>query len=210
MKLGDIKAAALKLMFASYDRDITAETVDSLRGDAAFRDYLYNMPQAINRAFGIIENKRVLPERTVDYLPNGSNHIAVPLTVEAVTGAPGGEFKRVIYSACGRINWVPFTDYVVSDGEVILPSVVAGEAYRVCYAPRLARITAETSDLMEIPIPDDVAALIPYFVKGDLYREEDAAEASNARNWFDAGLEEIECSRIGMPSGVATVFGGMI
>ena len=71
------------------------------------------------------------------------------------------------------------------------------------------RVTAETPEDTEIPIPDEIASLVPYYVKSELYREEDISEADNARAWFTAGLNEI-VSRDIVPMGVSTVYGGLL
>lgn len=207
MKLGEIKTEALKLMFAAYDRDLGLMDTEDLRADSAFRDYLYNMPPAINRAFSVIENRGVLRELVTEYSPSGGV-IAVPEHIEAESGKLGGELTHISYKAYSCP--IPFGDYIgKADGNVLLPSIVASERYLAHYAPRICRITSVTPDEVDIPIPDSIASLIPYYVKGELYREEDASEADVARAWFTAGLNEI-VNRDITPTGVSTVYGGLI
>ncbi|MBQ8399329.1 MAG: hypothetical protein IJX08_05090, partial [Clostridia bacterium] len=40
--------------------------------------------------------------------------------------------------------------------------------------------------------PDDIACHIPCFIKGDLYRDDEPDEAGEARNFFEAAMEEIK------------------
>ncbi len=43
----------------------------------------------------------------------------------------------------------------------------------------------------EFKLPDKIAAYIPYFIKGDIYRNDEPNEASEARNWYEQGMETI-------------------
>ena len=213
MKLKDIMIESLKLMFASYDRDLALASIDDLRADSAFRDYIYNIPPAINRAFHIIENKGVLKEIMHTYDTESTErwkNVAVPEEIPSANGVLGGRLTRIDYRVLHHGVRVAFSDIIGrSNGEVLLPSVVGGEQYDVFYSPKIHRVSAETPENTEIPIPDSVAALIPYYVKGELYREEDVGEADNARAWFAAGLNEI-IDRDIAPMGVSTVYGGLI
>lgn len=213
MKLHDIIIESLKLMFASYDRDLALATVDELRADSAYRDHIYNMPPAINRAFAIIENKGVLREITKIYNSENTErwqNVSVPEEIPSADGVLGGGLTRIDYRVLHHGVRVAFSDIIGrSDGNVLLPSVIGGEQYDVLYSPKIHRVSAETPENTEIPIPDRIAALIPYYVKGELYREEDVGEADNAKAWFAAGLNEI-IDRDIAPTGVSTVYGGLI
>ena len=213
MKLHDIMIESLKLMFASYDRDLALAKIDDFKVDSAYRDYIYNMPPAINRAFHIIENKGVLKEIVRSYDAESTErwkNVAVPEEIPSADGVLGGRLTRIDYRVLHHGVRVAFSDIIGrSNGEVLLPSVVAGEQYDVFYSPKIHRVTAETPEDTEIPIPDEIASLVPYYVKSELYREEDISEADNARAWFTAGLNEI-VSRDIVPMGVSTVYGGLL
>ena len=43
----------------------------------------------------------------------------------------------------------------------------------------------------EIDIPDELARLLPYYVKSDIFETEEPSLASQARNKFESALEEI-------------------
>lgn len=213
MKLHDIMIESLKLMFSAYDRDLALAKIDDLKVDSAYRDYIYNMPPAINRAFHIIENKGVLKEIVRTYDAESTErwkNVAVPEEISSADGVLGGRLTRIDYRVLHHGVRVAFSDIIGrSNGEVLLPSVVGGEQYDVFYSPKIHRVTAETPEDTEIPIPDEIASLVPYYVKSELYREEDISEADNARAWFTAGLNEI-VSRDIVPMGVSTVYGGLL
>ena len=74
------------------------------------------------------------------------------------------------------------------------------------YAPRRKRVTTGTADDEEIALPDKIACLIPYFIKGDLFREDEPAEAADARNLFEASIEAIDNGIKRRQTSVKTVF----
>ena len=49
MKLGEIKIEALKLMFINEGDDIDIGSLELLAQDEIYKNYLVNMPGAINR-----------------------------------------------------------------------------------------------------------------------------------------------------------------
>jgi hypothetical protein len=206
MKLKDIMIESLKLMFASYDRDLALASIDELKADSAFRDYIYNMPPAINRAFGLIENKDVLRDVVRTYTASGEK-LVIPEYIAPTDDELGGTVTRIGLKTSSGISWLSWDEIDFSGSEMAIASP-SGQ-YVVHYSPKIKRVTAVTVEDTEIPIPDDIAALIPYYVKGELYREEDASEADNAKAWFTAGLNEI-VNRSIIPTGVSTVYGGLI
>ena len=134
MKLGEIKIEALKLMFASYERDFTVSDLDSDAASDTYRDYLINMPGAINRAFAIIENKGVLPSKaasiTCEEFPLPDGCLAV---------------DRVVYR--GRGEYIPNFPYSVEGDTLMLHDPIReGERYTLYYKPRIKRVTSGTSN----------------------------------------------------------------
>ncbi len=61
--------------------------------------------------------------------------------------------------------------------------------YKLVYHPRLERITSDTPDTSELAgVPDFIAALIPYFLKGDLYMADEPDLAAEARSWYEQSM----------------------
>ena len=81
-----------------------------------------------------------------------------------------------------------------------------GDTYTLLYYPKIPRVSSLTSDEEELTIPENIASHIPYFIKGDLYRDDEPNEASEARNWYEAAMDEILNSRANKASKVASVF----
>lgn len=189
MKLGEIKAEALKIMFADYAGDISAENLENLGHDENYGKYLAAMPGAINRAYSRLEDCLVVPVKTFDLSMEAG--VARGEKIVFDLGALISDFgavDRVI--AWGDYHYNSNADYIMETSTTIaIPN--NGKNFTIVYHPLLTRITVGTKDDQEIELPDKIACLIPYFIKGDLFREDEPAEASEARNLFEASIAEI-------------------
>ena len=179
MKLGEIKAEALKIMFADYAGDISAENLENLGHDENYGKYLAAMPGAINRAYSRLEDCLVVPVKTFDLSTEAG--VARGEKIVFDLGALISDFgavDRVI--AWGDYHYNSNADYIMETNTTIaIPN--NGKNFTIVYRPLLTRIE----------LPDKIACLIPYFIKGDLFREDEPAEASEARNLFEASIAEI-------------------
>ena len=207
MKLGEFKLEALKLMFVelgyneNYD---TNELIERIAYNENYRDYMYNMPGAINRCFSILEEKRVLPTKRKELIrqETGSNGV---LRFDLDLIEDFFDIDRVVYDNDNG-EYVGSCDYQREGNVIILPPIGEEERYTVLYKPRLQRITSKTDNGMDVPIPDHIAAYVPYFIKGDLYRDDEPNEASEARNWFEAAIESTLESRANKVNGVQNTY----
>lgn len=119
MTLGEVEKEALKLMFTNQSFEINESSIEDLKSDDNYGDYLSNMRGSINRCFARLKNK-------------------------------GIEF---------------------------------GESYQ--------RLTDETSEDFELDfIDEELVEIIPYWIKGELYEEDNTAVAMTTKNYFDELLEE--------------------
>lgn len=203
MKLGDIKAEAMKLMHASGGAAVSAETVSILGRDSNAREYLIAMTGSINRCFGRIESKGILPHGRYEYRAplSCTFQLRIPLPEEAARmisvwreGEEGG----------GLFRSVPFLGY----GDSLLVQGVPGALYTLVYEPKIPRVSDADPDTREIAIPDEIAELIPLYIKSELYLEDEPSEAVQARNLFEAAADEVR-QRVVSCQGVAdAVYGG--
>lgn len=197
MKLGEIKIEALKLMFASYEVDFSETQLRNEMADDTYRDYLMNMPGAINRAFSVIENKCVLPIKSYTFDSK---------ELDLAKLSDFSRVYRVVFNGKGGCN-VPDFLYKIENKKLLMTDELReGESYTLYYRPKLTRITSGTDDDTELDIPDNIAVFIPYFIKGELYREEEPGEATEAHNLFMKALDELTPENVGHGS-VTTVFG---
>lgn len=207
MKYGDIKIEALKLMFVNMGDDITIDKLETYEQDDTYNAYLVNMPGSINRCFSALESKGVLPSKSK--------------TLTALEGVASGAFIRfdlpsTIDNYCDIDRVVSETadgeycgdcDYQIEGDTLVLERFDDEDiTYTVLYRPTIPRVELLTDNEWEVPIPENIVALIPYFVKGDLYRDDEPNEASEARNWFESGIEEILLRKTNKVSRIKTVY----
>ncbi len=191
MKLGEIKIEAMKLMFVNYNVDFQIDQLDKLAQDQNYGSYLVNMPGAINRCFSSLEEKGVLPVKA--HILKTSEALTSGAFMRFNLGSIIDDFfdiERVVYEN-DHGEYIGDYEYQREGNIIVLSPIEEGEYYTVLYKQRLERITDTTDDNSELPIPNNIASHIPYFIKGDLYRDDEPNEASEARNWYEAAMDAI-------------------
>lgn len=199
MKLGTIKIESLKLMFANNDDELTIDNKDNILGgsaaldlneaalDSQYRDYLNNMNGSINRCFTLLESKKILPKKRITLIsPASSDQINFEYDLSTVIDLD--EIDRIVVQRNDRIY---DSDYLIEGSTLILPYVEKGDVVRMIYYPLLTRLTQTSDNTADIPIPDKIAVLIPYYVKYDLFREDSESEANESLGQFMRMLEMI-------------------
>ena len=86
------------------------------------------------------------------------------------------------------------------DDVLLLPGDQAG-TYTVWYDAYPVEITAETPEETELELPEEAAALIPLYIAGELYKEDELALATMWRNEFEDGLVKLQMSYQASPKG---------
>lgn len=114
--------------------------------------------------------------------------------------------RIVSESSCGEYNGD--CDYQREGDTVVLDRYSEDDdiVYTILYRPSVKRINSFTDNEEELQIPENIASIIPYFVKGDLYRDDEPNEASEARNWFESAIEEMLIKRANKTNKVKTVY----
>ena len=189
MKVGDIKVEAIKLMFTNYGFDFGIDELQTMLPDENYGSYIVNMNGAIARALDRIENACVMPlkrkeisicdcEETRNFIRFDTSKIEDFFILDRVTA----EYDSGEYA--GNV------EYELEGDILILPNHKAN--YTILYYPTIKTMDDSVLDTDEIWIPDKIARLIPYFIKGDLYQEEEPALAADARNIFEASLDDLK------------------
>lgn len=190
MKLGDIKVESLKIMFVSTHTDLSIDELDNALRDENYGSYLVNMPGAINRCFSVLEEKRVLPIKA--YTLNASEGLAIDSYIRFDLATLIEDFCDIDRLVCERREeYEGNAEFRMEGNVLVLPLLDEHTTYTVLYYPSIPRVTSETDDNTELAIPDKIATHIPYFVKGDLFRDDEPDEANEARNWFEMAMEQV-------------------
>ena len=180
MTIGQIKIEALKIMYLCA-RDVHEDELQSLGADQNYSDYLAAMPGSIHRALQDMVARKILPTKTFT------------LPQEKVFDL--GKIEDY-YAADGvflyRDDVAMAEAECVIDGEtLILQNADERYEYRLKYFPTLPVITSATPNNYKLPIPEALAAAIPYFIKSELYpldTPSNVADAERARNYYDAAV----------------------
>lgn len=193
MRLGDIKIEALKLMFANGCEDIGIEQLEELAQGEEYGDYLIAMNGSINRCFSDLECRGVLPVKSF-LLQGGGGNEGEPSCFELEELIDDyGSVERLLYECEGKRYEEQDVDSYLLGSTLLLPwHDGKRERYRVLYRPRLSRLLSYTPNDTELALPEHIAAAIPYWIKGELYRGDEVNEAGEARNWYEAALRQAE------------------
>lgn len=185
MTLGDVKAEALRLM--GLDEPVNADNVSDYEEDESWAPLIRSVWGAVNRCFADLETKRVLP-----------------LKRYALSDPKGRGGWRLFYYGDQTDIFEPVRlvvesgDYVDTDHPFLLDEVGylrvmdydANADYAVLYRPRLDRLTSVSGDDTEIALPDALCDALPWFVKSEVYRLDEPAEAAEARNFYENAVEQ--------------------
>lgn len=189
MKVGQIKIEAIKLMFTNYAYDIHTEDLQRMISDENYGSYIVNMNGSIARAIDRIENACVVPVKRKTIKAN-----------ELTVGAVFDRFDTSKISDLFQIDRVtaeyPNGDYdgnaeYEEEGNILLLRHNGAATYTILYYPTIKTVDENVLDSDEFWIPDNIARIIPYFIKGDLYQEEEPKLAADARNIFEASLDDL-------------------
>lgn len=208
MKIGDIKIEALRLMFAQLDPLISAENLSSYENSDTIGDYLFGMTGSINRALVDITSRKILPEKAKDLTFDGGSSLmsAHRIDLSAVEGLKDDFYavsRLVVESEYGYDGNAP---YRMEGNTIVFICPYPNARVTLLYYPKIKLLTGQAyidnvRDLSKIPdenpdenpvvIPDEIAAVIPYFIKGELYREDEIGDAAEAMSWYEQRLASL-------------------
>jgi len=191
MTVAELKIACLLALNASEEQ-LTSANIADYYGDTDLNSYLFKMPESINRAFERIKEDAVAPK--VSVLESTLTHTHDTYTVHTIIDltqiADYERLDRVTYmSAYGE--YTGSCSYILEEDTLYLPYQADG-VYTLIYFKVLPYLTSTTLDTATLNVPDKLLRLIPYFVKSELYEEEQPQLAVHARNLFEAGLSALK------------------
>ena len=188
MKLGDIKIEALKLMFASYSNSMTITDMDDLYSNEDYADYLYAMNGSIDRAIDRIKAERLQTKKTLVLTGGTVGTYRTAYDLSAITDYYAVD--RVIYEDTNG-TYEERIDYIIENDSLLLDNIDTSGEYRLIYYAEVDSATTML-DTAELSLKNDVARLIPYFIKGELFQEREPNLASESRNLFEQMLSALK------------------
>lgn len=217
MKLGEIKLEALIMIYPGEAFNVTEENItealEVIKGDPNYADYLAAMPGIINRCFGVLESKGVLPTKQMTLESGGQTQTGgqtPPLQIRCDLRSLAEDYgilERVAFEGAGGTCYTSECDYTRESADVILLPYMGKGKYILIYTPRLPRVGLISSEGTEVlPGRDDIASLIPYYIKSELLYTEYPEDAKLARQLFESGLSGLASHKEGHQSKVETVY----
>ena len=192
MKLGEIKAQAITIMFpqATIKLDTPSDegiirAIYEMKSNPNFESILEGSIGAINRAFSYIELNDLSETKCVD-VPSSlckrqNDKILLPKENDLL------RVERVLFHTYDKAIQQEFD----IGNEGILTKYRQG-VYTVIYKRKIPRITSVTSDAYEPELPYGMAEYIPYFIASDLARDENEALAKYALDHFENGIKALK------------------
>lgn len=205
MTWGECKLIALQTMFANEGAALNVDDIN--------QDYLYAMPGKANEALHqlatvgrpILKQFRIIIESEAE-----ETVTADALTLPAIDG----RYKLILVDYCPRFRameqllldsggiYGQADDWdMEGDNVLVLPGDMTG-TYTMWYAAYPQVISAETADEEKLDLPEEAAVLIPLYIAGALYKEDELAMATMFRNEFEDGLAKLQQSYMASGGGV--------
>lgn len=186
MKFGELKIECLMIMDVDAD-DIGMDNLETYEGNESYSDLIRKMPGAINRGLDRMATLKKLPIKE-HILTNGVNEGAY--IVFNMKDVPNfRSVKRISFLSGDRL--INNIDFLYEGKSIIIPNNYTDGKLKLYYYPSAPAVSREMGNDEEINIPDELARLLPYYVKSDIWESEEPAIASQARNKFESALEEI-------------------
>lgn len=184
MTKGQLITACIKLMYDNDDTPIDPEVV-SKESDYASRTV--NIVESINRAFIRLSLLKKLPFK-VFYIDESTESVGKNKTFTRYDLKTliddYSQYERISKeSALGEYNGNVSIRFEGS--YIVLPTLKFNEQYIIDYQPEVFKLSDSDEDIIEIPYSDKILSIVPYFVKADLYEEDNPNIADYARNLFE-------------------------
>lgn len=198
MTWGECKAAALRKMFGSDGGRIDY----SEPGNA---DYIAAMPAAANEAMERIVSTAGRPLRKSADIDIEENVQYLDMSEQVGDFRAFGEYLEaylVVGSGLAALDTAAIGRSILQ-----LPKGVSGTV-RVFYDAVPEHITEYTNDAEELPLSDDCNVLIPLYLAGELYKDDDIGMATAYMNEFESRLSSLPANESGVRGGSFTSLTG--
>ena len=186
MKIVDIKKEALNLMFASY------EVIDDLDENSnEIGSYVRAMNGSIYRALQRILQKGLSPLKRLEAkdIPSEAILSENPLTIDTTKLDDFYKLERVIVD---YVFYQGNADYRYEGRVLTLMGGASKTNATILYykkTPKANELT-DNYDLTDWGLDEDLQSIIPYFIKSELYREDDLVDARESLNIFNTYLHD--------------------
>lgn len=190
MKIGEIKLEALRIMNINNDAELTLDKFEDIKAEARYSKYINNMTNSINRAIDYINHRKVLP---IKRMPLSSMVKISGLKTNKFPLQQISDFisiDKVVYE--DEKDYIESVPYNMEGIDLVVSNEYNDKYLTLLYNPKMQLLDSYVSDDdVIIGMSDKFARIIPYFIKFDLYQEDEPDLALNAKATFEQELESL-------------------
>lgn len=202
MTKGQLISICIKLLNENNSEQIDDTTVSN---NPEFSDRTTVIVPSINRALLRLSELKKLPqsEYTVSYDEKYRNK-PIKVNTDIVNDMVNINNIILMNEEEGYIQ--SNVSYFIEGKYLILPPLGREEHYVIFYEPPIEWVLEVDEDVTPLKYPDYVLNCIPYFVKADIFEEDNPTLANLARNIFETYASQIPVKNKSTMRGVIDVY----
>ncbi|MGE4321223.1 MAG: hypothetical protein AB7E61_07225 [Acholeplasmataceae bacterium] len=207
MILGKIKIEALRLMFAGYNQDYEVDDLETLTTDDNYGTYLKAMNGSINRCFDRLRSLAKQPKKslTLEFDPDVDEDFNLEYDLDDEAFASVDKIVRIVWRDLYG-NVIRNFEYELEGRTLIIQNMQEAGTYKLIYLEKLPFID-DLADTEDLTIDDELARIIPYWIKGELYEEDEPSVAAQSRQLFEYYLSNLYVEEEIVQTKVKDVYG---
>lgn len=192
MKWSEIQLESLKKMFLNKEV-LIKEDLTEYKKDKKYKTYLDAMPQAYNEAVNIIIEKEPIIKR---YKLNKNNETDIYDLKTLID-----DYKKFYDIECNNIlNWKLITKNLLKITDW------TNEEVEILYSSYPQKIDIDTSDEQIIELDESYARIIPLYIAGELYKDDDLTLSTVYMNEFFTSLNSLSSDDNFINNKIQTVY----
>lgn len=186
MTWGEIQIESLKKMFLNNE-SLSVNKLSDYMNEKKYKTYLYAMPQACNEAINFIVSKLGSNESTFELEKEDTIYYDLSKKIE--------DFRMIkgIYSK------MPVSWKILNKNTIIIDNW-QGEKILVSYEVKPTIINSDTDTNYVIEIASEYANLIPLYIAGELYKDDDLTLSTMYMNEFMTLVDNYANNKYGFPT----------
>lgn len=186
MTWGEIQIESLKKMFLNNE-SLSVNKLSDYMNEKKYKTYLYAMPQACNEAINFIVSKLGSNESTFELEKEDTIYYDLSKKIE--------DFRMIkgIYSK------MPVSWKILNKNTIIIDNW-QGEKILVSYEVKPTIINSDTDTDFVIEIASEYANLIPLYIAGELYKDDDLTLSTMYMNEFMTLVDNYANNKYGFPT----------
>lgn len=186
MTWGEIQIESLKKMFLNNE-SLSVNKLSDYINEKKYKTYLYAMPQACNEAINFIVSKLGSNESTFELEKEDTIYYDLSKKIE--------DFRMIkgIYSK------MPVCWKILNKNTIIIDNW-QGEKILVSYEVKPTIINSDTDTNFVIEIASEYANLIPLYIAGELYKDDDLTLSTMYMNEFMTLVDNYANNKYGFPT----------